>query len=458
MQVTVESTSILERRMKIVVPSEKIDEEVSQRMKKAASTVKMKGFRPGKVPMREIKRRFGPGLHQEVSGEMMQSSFLEAVDQENLKPAGMPKIEEVSSESGENLEFTAIFEVYPEIELTGYSEIDVEKLLAKVTDEDVENMIDVLRKQQTSWEEVKRKSKLGDRLNLDFEGSVDGEPFEGGKAEGVDIELGSGSMIPGFEDGLKGIKAEEEKSLQLTFPEDYHVKDLAGNEAKFDVKANSVSKPVLPELNEDFYRRYGVAEGGHDEFKDEVRGNMEKELEQATNNRVKTQVMDGLLATNQVEMPQSLVDGEIDKLRQEAIQQFGGQNAGNIDASLLPSEMFQKQAERRVALGLLVGEVLKQEDLEADGERVRAMIENMASSYEDSDQVVKWYYSNEEQLNQVRNLVLEEQVVERILEDARVTEVESNYEEAIKPPAREEDAASVEEAVADEDDEDGDSK
>jgi len=445
MQVTVESTSTLERRMKIVVPSEKIDVEVTQRMKKAASTVKMKGFRPGKVPMREIKRRFGPGIHQEVSGEVMQSSFVEAVEQENLKPAGMPKIEEISNETGENLEFTAIFEVYPEIELAQFSEIEVEKPVAKVTDDDIEKMVEVLRKQQTRWEEVKRKSKMGDRLNLDFEGFVDGEPFEGGKTEGTDIELGSKSMIPGFEEGLKGLKTAEEKTLQLTFPDEYHSEDLAGKEVKFEVKVNSVSKPVLPDLDEDFFQQYGVAEGSIDEFKTEVRQNMEKELEQAINNRVKGQVMDGLLATNQVELPKSLIEGEIDKLRQEAIQQFGGQNASKIDASVLPGEMFQEQAEKRVALGLLVGEVLKKEDLKADDDRVKTMIENMASSYEDSEQVVKWYYSNEQQLNQVRNLVLEEQVVEQILEQSQVTEVESNYEEAIKPPVSKEEAAPVEE-------------
>jgi trigger factor len=445
MQVTVEETTTLERRMKIVVPSEKVDEEVTERMKKAASTVKMKGFRPGKVPMREIKRRFGPGIHQEVSGELMQSSFLEAVDQENLKPAGVPTIEEISNQSGENLEFTAIFEVYPDIVPADFSEIEVEKLIAKVTVDDIDKMVEVLRKQQVQWEEVKRKSKPGDKLNVDFEGFVDDEPFEGGKAEGADIELGSGNMIPGFEDGLKQVKADQQKTLNLTFPDEYHVKDLAGKKAKFEVKVNSVSKPVLPALDEDFSRQYGVADGGVEEFRDEVRQNMEKELAQAINNRLKAQVMEGLLASNQVELPSSLVSGEIDKLRQEAIQQFGGQNAGKIDASLLPREMFQKQAEKRVALGLLVGEVLKREKLEADGDRVRAMIENMASSYEDPEQVVKWYYSNEQQLDQVRNLVLEEQVIEQILEQAQVTEVDSSYEEAIKPPDREEEAASDEE-------------
>lgn len=445
MQVTVESTSTLERRMKIVVPSEEVEEEVSVRMKKAASTVQMKGFRPGKVPMREIKRRFGPGIHQEVSGELMQSSFVEAVEQEKLKPAGLPKIEEINNESGENLEFTAIFEVYPEIGTVEFTEIEVEKPVATVTDEDVDKMIEVLRKQQTQWEEVKRKSKLGDKVNVDFEGFVDGESFEGGKAEGTDIELGSGSMIPGFEEGLIGVKADGETTLQATFPEEYKTENLAGKEVKFEVKINSVSQPVLPEMDDDFFQQYGVTETGLDGFRDEVRGNMEKELEQAINSRVKAQVMDGLLATNQVELPNALVEGEIDKLRQEAIQQFGGQNAGKIDASVLPGEMFQQQAEKRIALALLVAEVLKQENLEADADRVRAMIEKMASSYEDPEQVVKWYYSNEEQLNQVSSLVLEEQVVEQILENAQVTEVESNYEEAIKPPHKVEEAASDQE-------------
>lgn len=444
MQVTVESTTTLERRMKIVVPAEKIDEEVTERMKKAASTVKMKGFRPGKVPMREIKRRFGPGIRQEVSGEIMQSSFLEAIDRESLKPAGAPKIEEISNKSGENLEFTAIFEVYPDIAPTEFSAIEVEKLVAKVTGEDIDKKVEVLRRQHIQWEEVDRESKPGDKLNLDFEGFVDGEPFEGGKSEGAELELGSGNMIPGFEEGLEQVKADEQRALQLTFSQDYHLKELAGKEAKFEVKINSVSEPNLPALDEDFFQQYGVAEGGLDAFRDQVRTNMEKELDQAIKTRLQAQVMDGLLASNQVELPNSLVSGEIDKLRQEAIQQFGGQKEGKIDASLLPGEMFQKQAEKRVTLGLLVGEVLKQENLEVDGERVRAMIENMASFHEDPQKVVKWYYSNEQQLNQVRNMVLEEQLIEQILQQAQVTEVESSYEEAIKPPAREEASASIE--------------
>jgi trigger factor len=437
MQVSVEATTGLERRMKVTVPSVTVESQIDERLKKAASTARLDGFRVGKVPMREIKRRFGVGIRQEVTGELVQSTYFEAVQQESLNPAGMPNIEDMVSESGKDLEFVAVFEVFPEIVPADFSKIGVEKLIAEVTDDDVDNTIEKLREQQLEYSEVKRKAKLDDKLNLDFEGSIDGEAFEGGTSEGFDLVLGSGSMIPGFEDGLKGVKAGEEKTLQVTFPEEYHAKDIAGKAAEFKVKVHTVSKPELPELNEELFARYGVKEGGLEAFKAEIRKNMERELASAVKTRLKNNVMEGLLAANPVELPKALIDTEIDRLRQEAVQQFGGENASKIDPSILPAEMFTTQAEKRVSLGLLMSEVLKQSELEVDKDRVRTTIEEMASSYEDSDQVIEWYYSNEQQLSQVENMVLEDQVVDHLLDKVQVTEVKSSYEDAIKQPAPE---------------------
>lgn len=435
MQVSVETTSGLERRMKVIVPSAIVEDQILDRLKKAASSASIKGFRPGKVPMREIKRRFGSGIRQEVSGELIQAKYFEAVQQESLKPAGMPNFEDMVSESGKDLEFVAVFEVYPDITPPDFSELSIERPVAIITDSDLENTIEMLRKQQMKYEEVKRKAKLEDKLNLDFEGFVDGETFDGSKGEGVDLILGSNTMIPGFEDGLKGIKSGEDSALNLAFPDTYHVEELAGKEVEFKVKVNSISKPVLPELDDELFTGYGVKEGGLEEFKSEIRNNMERELKSAIKNSLKTAVMDALLATPAAELPGALIDMEINRMRQEAIQQFGGQNAAKIDPSILPAEMFNAQAERRVSLGLIMNEILQQESIEVDKDRVKESIEEMASSYEDSKQVVDWYYSNEQQLSQIENMVLEEQVVDLILEKARVTEVECSYEEAIKPPA-----------------------
>jgi trigger factor len=437
MQVTVETTSGLERRMKVVVPSALVEDQIKEKLNKAASSASIKGFRPGKVPMREIKRRFGTGIRQEVSGELIQSKYFEAVQQESLKPAGMPNIEDMISENGKDLEFVAIFEVYPDITLSDFSELEIEKSVATVAESDLERTIDEVRKQQMKYAPVKRKAKLEDQLNIDFEGFVNGEAFAGGQGEGVDLILGSNSMIPGFEDGLKGAKSGEEPVLNLAFPEAYHAEELAGADVEFKVKINSVSKPVLPELDEELFTTFGIKEGGLEEFRSEIRSNMEKELNSAIKNNVKKAVLDALLSTARAELPAALVDLEINRMRQEAIQQFGGQNAAQIDPSILPAEMFNSQAERRVSLGLLMSEILQQESIEVDKDRVKETIEEMASSYEDSKQVVDWYYSNEQQLSQIENMVLEDQVVDLILGKAQVNETEISYEEAIKPPAPE---------------------
>mgnify|MGYP003669561918 FL=1 len=440
MQVTLETTSGLERRMRISVPGEELETKVAEKLKQTAQQVKIKGFRPGKVPLREVKRRFGDGIRQEVGSEIMQSSFAAAVQQESVSPAGMPQIEDVKIEAGQDLEFTAVFEVFPEIQLLGFEGIEIERPVAKVTPADVDKMIETLQTQRAEFVEVERACDTDDQVNIDFEGTVDGELFDGGKAEGSDVVIGSGSMIPGFEEGIKGMKAGDSKDVSVTFPEDYQAEDLKGKAAVFAIKVNKVSESSKPELNDAFFEQFGVKEGGMDAFRNEVSANMEKELGAATKSKVKNQALDGLQKVNEISLPKALIDQEIERLKQEAIQQFGGQM--NIDTSMLPSEMFISQAEKRVSLGLLVNSIVEQHEVKVDDDRVKTMIHDMASSYEDPEQVINYYYNDQQQLGQIQNLVLEDQVIDLIVAGAKVSDVEQSYEEAIKPAA----PAPVEEA------------
>lgn len=429
MQVSVESTSALERRMSITVPAERIETQVNKRLQQTAQKAKIPGFRPGKVPMSVIRQRFEADARQEAVGDVIQSSFYEAVAEQKLAPAGQPSVEPKVLEKGKDLEFVATFEVFPEIKVSGLEGIAIERQQAEVADSDVDNMLDILRKQNTRFEAVDRAAKKDDQLNIDFVGKIDGEAFAGGSATGTQLVLGSGRMIPGFEDALIGAKAGEERVINPTFPEDYQNLDLAGKTAEFTVKVNSVSAPQLPELNDEFFALFGIKEGGLEGFRTEVRKNMERELRQAIKSKIKNQVMEGLLAANPVEVPKALIASEVNNLRVQAVQQFGG----NIKPDQLPAELFEEQAKRRVSLGLIVAEVVKQFELKPDDARVRELIQEMASAYQEPEQVVAWYYKNDQQLNEVRSVVLEEQVVDTVLQKANVTDKSVSYEEAVKP-------------------------
>ncbi|WP_237068264.1 trigger factor [Microbulbifer guangxiensis] len=433
MQVSIETTSGLERRLTVNLPAEVVDKEVDKRLQQAAKNVRLNGFRKGKVPMKVVRQRFGAGVRQEVLGEVMSRSFYEAVQKEQVKPAGQPSIEAKETAPGKNLEYVATFEVYPEVELIDLASVEVERPVAEVTDKDVDNMIDVLRKQQSSWKETKRKAQKGDRVTIDFVGRVDGEEFEGGKAEDQQLVLGSGQMIPGFEDGILGMKPGEEQDIQVTFPEDYQAENLKGKEATFTIKVKSSEKPELPELDEEFFKAYGVEDGGEDKFREEVRNNMERELKNAALNKVKTQVMDQLFEKHEVEIPAALVAGEVRTLRGQMIQQFGGQIKAEDAEKMLPDAMFEDQAKRRVVLGLVVGEIVKQNKLDVDADRVKSKVEELASTYQQPEEVVEYYYSNRELLSGVESVVLEDQVVDFVLDSAKVKDVKSSYDDVIKP-------------------------
>ncbi|MCE9788730.1 trigger factor [Shewanella chilikensis] len=425
MQVSVETTQGLERRLTISVPAEQIEKLVKDSLQREAKRARIPGFRPGKVPASVIEKRYGKAIRQDITGEVMQRNFVEAIIAEKLNPAGAPTFTPGATDA-EKFEFTATFEIYPEVEIKGLDGIEVEQPVAEVQQADVDNMIETLRKQHATYETVERVAEDGDKVIINFVGSVDGEEFEGGKAEDFELQLGSGRMIPGFEEGVKGHKAGEEFDIDVTFPEEYHAENLKGKAAKFAITVKEVKGANLPEVNDEFAKLFGITEGGIDALKAEISKNMSRELEQALKANVKEQVLDGLLAANEIELPKALIDGEVDVLRRQAMQRFGGQGANMPE---LPAELFTEQAERRVKIGLLLGEVIKSNELKAEEERVQALIASMASAYEDPKEVIEYYNGNEELMQNMRNLALEEQAVEAVLKSAKVTQKDVAFEE-----------------------------
>lgn len=436
MQVSIQTTSGLERKLTVGIPAERVDTEVNARLKKAVGNVKLDGFRPGKVPMKVMKQRFGAGVRQEVLQEVMNQSFSEAIVQENLKPAGMPQIEPKNIAVGSDVEYVATFEVFPEIELKDYSSMTVEKPVADVEEADIDTMVKTLLTQQAEWTQLDRAAAADDQVNIDYLGTKDGEPFDGGAAEGSDLVLGSNSMIPGFEDGIIGLSAGEKKTLSLTFPEDYQAEELKGAAVEFAITVNTVSEKQEPELNDEFFEKFGVKEGGEEQFRKDVSANMHRELENAIKGKIKSQVMDALVsAHDDLQLPQALLKQEITALKQQMVQQFGGA-AESLDIdSLLPDDMFTEQAERRVRLGLVLNEYIGKNELKADADKVKETIEGFASTYEDPQEVVNYYYGNEQQLQEVQSMVLEDTVVENLISQAAVTEKTCSYQEVMSPEA-----------------------
>lgn len=431
MQVSIETLSSLERRMIIEVPAERIESQVESRLQEAARNFNMKGFRKGKVPVKVIRERFGKGVRQEVLGEVMSQSYYEALGQEKVRPAGQPRIEPRSMEEGRNLEFVATFEVYPEVTLGDFSAIAVDRRTADITEADIDNMVETLRKQRQTWQEVERAAQEGDQVTIDFEGRIDGETFQGGAANGTKLVLGSGRMIEGFETGLIGAAKGEQKVLALTFPEKYQNAELAGKAVEFTVTVTAVAEPVLPALDQDFFSSFDVKGGGESEFRAEVKNNMARELKNAVRTSVKNQVVDALLKLHQVDLPKALVASEMQLLRQQTLQQYGG--GRKVDENMLPLDLFGEQAQRRVALGLIMNEIIQQHKLKVDPAAVRKLVEELSESYEQPEEVVSWYYSNKEQLAQVEAMALEEAVIDLILGSATVAEIPCSYEEALRP-------------------------
>lgn len=429
MQVSVENTSSLERKLRVELPEDRVSSEVSNRLEKMTKTTKVQGFRPGKVPLKVIKGRYGDQVRNEVVGELIQSSLYEAINQESLRPAGQPRIDELNDEAGKDLAFTAVFEIYPEVTLKPMSDIKVEKMTCDVSDDDVAKMIDMLRKQRKELKPVERAAKEGDSVNIDFEGFVDGEAFQGGKAEAYDLELGTKSFIEGFEEGLIGKSAGDEVTLDLKFPDDYGNEDLKGKQTEFKVKVNFVNESVLPEVNEAFMEQFGVKDGKKETLDAEIRRNMEREVELTVRRQLKESVFEELREVNEVELPQSLVANEQHRVKHEMEDRLKQQGLdsgaiGEADASL-----FKDQAEKRVSLQLIVGEIIKENELKADPAKVRQMIEQAASGYEDPNAVINWYYSDQKNLAEVESLALEDSVVDWVLGHASVSDKACTFDE-----------------------------
>ncbi len=421
MQVSVESGEGLERRMTVELPAEVIEEAVTKRLKQIGRTAKMDGFRPGKVPMNMLRRQYGGQILQEVYGQMIESSYQEAIEQESLVPAGMPKIEPAKSDAEGVFSYIATVEVMPKIELAAL-EGEISRPVADITDDDVAEMIEKLQKQRVTWNPVERAANESDQVKINFKGFIDGEAFEGGSADDVPLVLGSKSMIEGFETGLLGVVKEEKRSLELKFPDDYRVEELAGKPVTFEVEVNEVAEQVLPEVDDAFAKEFG-AEGGVDKLKSDIRDNMERELEQRIKAKLKSQAMDLIYNSNSIDIPAALVDEEIEALRKQTRSHLR-EGAGSIE---LPKEMFEDQAKRRVSLGLLIAEIIKQHEIALDNDRVRKTIEEYAASYETPDEVIKHYYGSREQLAAVQNVVLEDQVVDWVLGQINVTEEPTSF-------------------------------
>jgi trigger factor len=427
MQVSVETTGALERRIEVSVPRERIDQAIDERLKRVSRTAKLKGFRPGKVPLKVVKQQFGAQVRQEVLSDLMQSSFAEAVTREKLNPAAGPRIEPISVGPDQDLKYRATFEVFPEIALQGVEGIAVARPAAEVTEADVDAMVLNLREQRPRFETVARASREGDRVSMDFEGQIDGAAFEGSKGDDVAVLLGGGRMLKDFETGITGMQADERKQIDVPYPADYHNAALAGKVAQFDVHVKKVEEKLLPEIDDEFCREYGVLEGGVEQLRKEVRENMERELGQNVRARLKQQLLEGLLAANPVEVPQSLVDAQVREMQVDAARRMGARDASQVP----PPEPFVEGARKRVALGLLMGELIKSRGLKLDRARVDARLADLAASYPDPEQIVKAYRQNADALRQVENVVLEDQVVDLLLENARITDQPATFKDVM---------------------------
>ncbi len=429
MQVSVESGEGLVKRLLVNLPADKVNELVDAKLKEAARTVRMDGFRPGKVPLRVVKQRYGEQVRQDAYGELIQSSFYEAATQESLQPVGEPSIELREDEADGGLAYTATFEVMPELEVAELSALEIKRPVTEVQDADVDSMIEKLRQQRTEWIDVDRGAKNDDRVTMDFTGIMDGEAFEGGTASDIPLVLGSGTMVPGFEEGLIGAKAGDKPVLELKFPDDYRVEHLAGKDVTFNVEVKVVSEPKLPEVDEEFVKSLGVEDGSGESLRKEIRENMDREVRQKVKERTKERVMDALLAANDINAPSAMVSKEAAALKQQTQQEMS--QSGQQSTMDLPLSVFEPQAERRVKLGLLIGEIMRKNEMEVDQNRVDEAIAEQASTFEDPQEIIDWYKENAQARVSVENVVLEYQVVDLVLQQAKVEDEKLSFDELL---------------------------
>ena len=435
MQVSVETMGGLERRLKISVEAESFESEITTKLKETSRRIKLPGFRPGKVPLKEVRRRFGPAVRAEVAQEIMQSSYMDAVNQEELSPAGAPELDIVNIDIGADLEFTATFEIFPSIEIADLSGVKIKQPVAEVQTEDLETMISRLQEQRKEWIDLDQgsKSEQGHRITVDFIGKMDGEEFEGGTGQEVQIEIGSGQMIEDLEKGLIGLSTEESVTIPVTFPDDYQADNLKGKAAEFEVSVKKLEEPKIPPLDESFFKLFGVDDDDVEAFRAKIRENMENEVDQSSKGQVKRQVMDQLFELHDFSTPKALIERECDVLRDQMMQQL--QMPVKPDSDPLPSELFKDEAEKRVRVGLIINEIVSAENLSADSDKVRERIETIAQPYDQPEQIINFYYGNEQQLQQVEMAVLEDTVIDHVLAQVNVEKLSSNYDDVVSGAA-----------------------
>lgn len=441
MEVSVEAPGGLKRRMTVQIPPERVDKAVEEKLRKVGRNARISGFRPGKAPMKILYQRYGAQARHEVLEDLLQATYPEALDQVALHPVGQPHIEIDHDATDAGMEYTASFDVFPEVELTGLDQITVAEPEVAITDGDIDRTVQQLREQHKTFEEVERPAATGDQVTIDFEGTLDGKPFSGGSGEDVAVEIGSGRFMEAMEDGLKDHGVGDDFSVDIDFPDDYPSEELRGNKAQFQVTVKKVEAPVLPELDDEFLARLGIEEGGIDALREKVRGSLEKERDRAVRNRVKQQIMDGLLAANPIEVPDALVSREIEGLRQESMRRLPAeQRKPELARELMPDSLFEEAARRRASLGLLISEVIKLREIEVEQDRIDAMLAEMAADYEDPAEIVRLYRSNPQVMQGIEAMAMEEQVVDALLRDATVERKPQDFSSLMNPDADEQEA------------------
>lgn len=425
MQVSVEQTGALERRIEVSVPKERVEKAIAERLARIGRTARLKGFRPGKAPPKVIRQQFGAQARQEVLSDLVQASFAEAVSQNGLNPATGPRIEPVPTGDEDGLRYRAVFEVFPKFELASLESLAVTQPVAEVTEADIDAMVENLRSQKPRFAPVERESRQGDRVTMDFEGRIDGKSFEGSKGDRVAVLLGGGRMLADFETGVTGVRTGESRSITVRYPDDYHNKDLAGREAAFEVQVLSVDEQNLPDLDDEFCREYGVFEGGIAQLRIEVGDNMRRELSSNVRARLKQQLFDRLLEANPLEVPKSLVDAQVREMQLDAARRIGAKTAADVPAA----EPFVEPARRRVALGMLIAELIKTRGIKLDKDKVEDRLLEMAAAAPDPEGLLKAYRQSPDALRQVENLVIEDAVCDYLLGQAKVTDQPSSFRE-----------------------------
>lgn len=430
MQTSLERLGELVRRLSVTLPAAEIESEVENRLKRLSRTVKLHGFRPGKVPLKVVAQQFGMQVRQEVLGDAMQKSFGEAVREQNLKVAGYPRFD--AGPPGENagdFQYSATFEVYPDVTVGDIKGATIRRVVHEVSDADVDQTVEKLRRQRVRYEPAAREAQTGDRVTLDFHGTIDGQEFAGNSGKDMQAVLGEGRLLPDFEANLTGMRAGEAKTFELRFPDDYHGKEVAGKSARFEVTVKEIAAPHLPEIDSAFAKSLGVADGDPAKMRSEIRANLEREVRLRVKSRTKEQVMQALLDATRLETPQGLVRSELERMQMAARQDLAARGVKVSDETPLPADLFEKQAQRRVSLGLILAELVKAHHLHATPEQVRALVEEQAESYERPEEMVKWYYASQERLREIESAVLEDNVVDWALRTAKVEEAAISFDE-----------------------------